>query len=49
MLYAVASYFVLNTLLTYWIWGVEAGTIYMGEKDGIKVTLPLLASFFWSV
>ncbi|KAF8432091.1 microsomal signal peptidase 25 kDa subunit-domain-containing protein [Terfezia claveryi] len=36
-LYSVVSYFALNTLLTYWIWGVEAGTIYVGEKDGVRV------------
>ena len=36
-MYAVIAYFVLNTALTWWIWGVEAGTVYIGEKDGVKV------------
>ncbi|KAF8421423.1 signal peptidase complex subunit 2 [Tirmania nivea] len=37
--YFVVSYFVLNTALTYWIWGVEAGTIYVGENDGVRIKL----------
>lgn len=29
---AVATYFVLNTFLTYWIWAVEAGEVYSGKR-----------------
>jgi hypothetical protein len=36
-LYAVAAYFTLNTLLTWWIWWVEGGKVYIGERDGVKV------------
>lgn len=35
--YAVAAYFTLNTFLTWWIWGVEGGKVYIGERDGVKV------------
>ncbi|KAH8150409.1 uncharacterized protein LAJ45_05620 [Morchella importuna] len=38
-LYAVIAYFILNTALTFWIWLVEGGTIYVGEKDGVKITI----------
>lgn len=38
---AVGSYFVLNSLLTYWIWAVEAGEVYRGKrKSGETVSLP---------
>ena len=36
-LYAVVAYFLLNSALTYWIWGVEAGCIFAGSKDGDEV------------
>ncbi|KAL4916668.1 microsomal signal peptidase 25 kDa subunit-domain-containing protein [Aspergillus aurantiobrunneus] len=29
---AVASYFILNSLLTYWIWAVEAGEVFRGKR-----------------
>ncbi|KAJ5719912.1 hypothetical protein N7493_006790 [Penicillium malachiteum] len=29
---AVVSYFILNTALTYWIWGVEAGEVFCGKR-----------------
>ncbi|KAJ5766217.1 uncharacterized protein N7511_003833 [Penicillium nucicola] len=29
---AVVSYFILNSILTYWIWGVEAGEVYCGKR-----------------
>ncbi|KAL3478987.1 microsomal signal peptidase 25 kDa subunit-domain-containing protein [Aspergillus californicus] len=32
VLSAVASYFVLNSLLTYWIWGVEASEVFRGRR-----------------
>ncbi|KAL7276310.1 hypothetical protein RUND412_000724 [Rhizina undulata] len=38
-LYAVIAYFVLNTALTWWIMWVEGGKVYVGEKDGVKITL----------
>lgn len=39
-LYAVVSYFALNTALTWWIMFIEGGKVYVGEKDGVKVNLP---------
>ncbi|CUS09080.1 unnamed protein product [Tuber aestivum] len=38
-LYAVAAYFVINTFLTWWIWGMEGGKIYVGSKDGVTITI----------
>ncbi|PYI18854.1 putative signal peptidase complex component [Aspergillus japonicus CBS 114.51] len=32
ILAAVASYFILNSLLTYWIWAVEAGEVFRGKR-----------------
>lgn len=29
---AVVSYFILNSALTYWIWGVEAGEVFYGTR-----------------
>ncbi|KAL4957382.1 microsomal signal peptidase 25 kDa subunit-domain-containing protein [Aspergillus filifer] len=34
---AVGSYFVLNTILTYWIWGVEASEIFRGRRASGEV------------
>jgi hypothetical protein len=31
---AVASYFVLNSALTCWVWGVEAGEVFRGRREG---------------
>ena len=36
-LVGVVAYFLLNTALTWWIWWIEDGVVYVGEKDGIKV------------
>ncbi|KAK1143208.1 signal peptidase complex subunit spc2 [Aspergillus melleus] len=33
ILAAVASYFILNTILTYWVWGVESGEIFRGKRQ----------------
>ncbi|KAI5795591.1 signal peptidase complex subunit 2 [Geopyxis carbonaria] len=38
-LYAVVAYFVLNTLLTGWMWLVEGNTVYVGQRGDIKVTI----------
>ena len=38
-LYAVIAYFVINSVLTLWIWGVEGRCVYVGTKDGVKVRL----------
>ena len=36
--WAVGVYFLLNTLLQYWIWAVEAGEVFRGvRKDGNAV------------
>jgi hypothetical protein len=31
---ACVAYFVLNGALTYWTWGVEAGTVFVGVREG---------------
>ena len=36
-LWAVVVYFILNSALTFWIWGVEKGTVFVGQKDGAEV------------
>ena len=41
-LYAVIIYFILNSALTIWIWGIEKGKIYVGSKDKIDVSLLLV-------
>lgn len=35
--YAVAAYFIINSILTLWIWGVEGRCVYVGSKGGVKV------------
>lgn len=40
ILAAVGTYFILNTLLTYWIWGVEAGEVFRGKrKSGETISI----------
>ena len=29
---AVVVYFILNSALTYWVWGVEAGEVFSGKR-----------------
>lgn len=42
---AVVSYFILNSILTYWIWAVEAGEVFRGKrKSGETVCLRHLYS-----
>ncbi|EED13403.1 signal peptidase complex component, putative [Talaromyces stipitatus ATCC 10500] len=37
---AVVAYFVLNSILTYWIWAVEAGEVFRGvRRDGSSITI----------
>ena len=37
-LWAVIAYFILNGGLTFWIWGVEKGKVFVGEgKNGTSV------------
>ncbi|MCJ1300798.1 hypothetical protein MMC08_003597 [Hypocenomyce scalaris] len=38
-LWAVIAYFVLNSTLTYWIWGVERGTVFVGKRNGTQVSI----------
>lgn len=39
---ACAAYFALNGALTYWIWKVEGGTVFVGVREGgQKVSHPL--------
>ena len=33
-LLACVAYFILNTALTYWVWAVEAGTVFVGSREG---------------
>lgn len=40
-LYAVIAYFVINTVLTWWIWGMEGGKVYVGSRDGVTVSRSL--------
>ncbi|KAL9130063.1 MAG: hypothetical protein Q9217_001667 [Psora testacea] len=42
-LWAVIAYFTINGALTLWIWGVEKGKVFSGEKDGTLVLLHALA------
>lgn len=43
--WAVGVYFLLNTLLQYWIWAVEAGEVFRGvRRDGNAVCV--IAIFF---
>lgn len=39
---AVVVYFLLNGIFTYWIFYVEKGAIFVGEKGDSKVINPLL-------
>jgi Microsomal signal peptidase 25 kDa subunit (SPC25) len=40
VLAAVVSYFVVNSILTYWIWAVQAGEVFRGtRKAGEAVRL----------
>ncbi|KIV99493.1 uncharacterized protein PV09_08799 [Verruconis gallopava] len=36
---AVVVYFALNSAFTYWIWFVEKGAIFVGSRDGVKITI----------
>ena len=38
-LWAVIAYFTINGALTVWIWGVERGKVFTGEKDGTLVRI----------
>jgi len=38
---AVAAYFALNGAFTYWIWAMEKGMIFTGERNGVTVRVPL--------
>ncbi|KAJ5097723.1 hypothetical protein N7456_008444 [Penicillium angulare] len=40
---AVVSYFTLNSALTYWIWGVEAGEVFYGTR-GTGETISISSS-----
>lgn len=37
---AVVAYFLLNSAFMYWMYFVEKGLVYSGEKDGLKVRNP---------
>jgi hypothetical protein len=51
MLPAVLIYFTLNLALTTWIWGVEAGQIFEGTREGgekVRDRFSLLFVFYKS-
>jgi len=48
-LYAVIAYFVLNAILTWWVWGVEGGKVFVGERNGVKITLESYAEKYTPV
>ncbi|KAI9657599.1 MAG: hypothetical protein M1821_002775 [Bathelium mastoideum] len=37
--WAVIAYFALNGAFTYWIWAVEKGLVFSGEKGGSQLTI----------
>ncbi|KAI4211232.1 MAG: hypothetical protein LQ351_005916 [Letrouitia transgressa] len=37
--WAVIAYFILNGALTIWIWGVEKGKVYIGERDDTLLSI----------
>jgi hypothetical protein len=42
---AVVAYFTLNSILTFWLWAVEAGEVFAGKrKTGETVRDPLVSS-----
>lgn len=43
-LWAVLVYFILNGVLTFWIWGVEKGKVFSGERDNTLVRYYIQAS-----
>lgn len=47
-LWAVIAYFILNGALTYWIWGIEKGTVFTGQINNSLVRLnctPVISAF----
>lgn len=42
---AVGTYFVLNSILTYWIWAVEAGEVYSGKRKTGETVCQLIFDF----
>jgi hypothetical protein len=38
---AVVVYFILNTILTYWIWAVEAGEVFRGSRKSGETVMIL--------
>ncbi|MCJ1257433.1 hypothetical protein MMC24_005258 [Lignoscripta atroalba] len=38
-LWAVIAYFVLNSALTVWIWGVERSKVFTGESNGALISI----------
>jgi hypothetical protein len=43
---AVVAYFTLNSILTFWLWAVEAGEVFAGKrKTGETVRDPLVSSY----
>jgi len=44
---AVASYFILNSILTYWLWAVEASEVFRGKRGSGETVCVYL--FFFSL
>ncbi|TKA31743.1 hypothetical protein B0A50_01821 [Salinomyces thailandicus] len=36
---AVVAYGALNAALTYWMWAVEKGVVFEGQREGVKISL----------
>lgn len=46
MIAAVASYFILNSIFTYWVWFVEGGEVFRGRRKSGELVLSSLANGF---
>jgi hypothetical protein len=46
---AVVAYFTLNSILTFWIWAVDAGEVFKGErKSGERVSLIHITNYIYA-
>lgn len=45
---AVASYFILNSALTFWIWAVEAGEVFSGKRKTGETVCAFRPIIIWN-
>lgn len=45
---AVASYFILNSALTFWIWAVEAGEVFSGKRKTGETVCAFCPIIIWN-